>query len=836
MLGDRLYFAAEDKENGREPWTHELNVAVGGPGIRRTWMSANGCDLDFSSDPANFKQIASWPVHYISAETSACNSIALGYKAGARVQSLSGGVATTVQVSDVFELHAFDDKMFFTAGLNGRELYVGYENPASPQSLTYELAHTRMLGGRSWVGEVTSMRATTFRLLFTAGNSLGGTSLFSLERTATAADVSDAVELGQLSAVPGATIRDLLDLQDDSAVFVVDTAAENGEVWWVEGAGAPVQVDDPSGKGRGSFAFGTVLWQGLPHVVAADVAGAFAIYRVDAKSGAMVQVTRPSADMVPVKLVPTADRLYFNAQRAGFSGAWLFSLAPNTTGAEPVIEPTSKKQLLATDLATADGYVFFAGGMGNDEELWITDGTAAGTRLLQDVNVGPGSSFPRELRAVNGELFFTAYTPSTGRELFRVRARDIAGYYKPGHWPDGTWRPFSGASMFYQQVPANPTPVAGSAQMRDSLFLPWYGAKNIPNKIAMERDGHIGEPTYFSQLTDLPYTIHCTRCGNTVGVPNTGYAATPDGGGLQCPIEGRSIRVPAVAVPEQVGWRRQILPDGGRGPLIAPPEFSPSCGYDVPDYHMAIIDQENGLEYDLYQVQRLSPTGGPDGGGILVVNYGSAAPLSGNGLVTDAGPTGGATAAGFANTVGRIRAQEMMAGEIPHALFVVVPFTRAGGAAAGFFSDGRVLDLNTPGHAATANAVGYDGGQLPRMGDRLRCNFSWAFIDSLQLPRHETIILKALSKYGGIIHDTGSLGFEIEADSSQTQFLQPDGGRFPGPWWTYLGGLDAGVATYNPCTSGDNGLLAPGDCSSAQDQRVVSFNSAAWKSCIEFIP
>ncbi|MEZ4740537.1 MAG: hypothetical protein R2818_14535 [Flavobacteriales bacterium] len=41
-----------------------------------------------------------------------------------------------------------------------------------------------------------------------------------------------------------------------------------------------------------------------------------------------------------------------------------------------------------------------------DEELWVTDGTEAGTLLVKDIDEGTGSGAPRDLTVVNGLLFF----------------------------------------------------------------------------------------------------------------------------------------------------------------------------------------------------------------------------------------------------------------------------------------------------------------------------------------------------------------------------------------------------------------------------------------------
>lgn len=51
-------------------------------------------------------------------------------------------------------------------------------------------------------------------------------------------------------------------------------------------------------------------------------------------------------------------------------------------------------------------------------ELWVTDGTPAGTRLLRDIQPGPGSSRPSRLIQAGDRVFFTAQDGEHGRELW----------------------------------------------------------------------------------------------------------------------------------------------------------------------------------------------------------------------------------------------------------------------------------------------------------------------------------------------------------------------------------------------------------------------------------
>ena len=68
-------------------------------------------------------------------------------------------------------------------------------------------------------------------------------------------------------------------------------------------------------------------------------------------------------------------------------------------------------------LTSAGEQVYFAADDGtHGRELWVSDGTAFGTRLLRDLFPGEGSSLPEQLKAVGQNLVFSAHTPDQGRE------------------------------------------------------------------------------------------------------------------------------------------------------------------------------------------------------------------------------------------------------------------------------------------------------------------------------------------------------------------------------------------------------------------------------------
>ncbi|HVK13275.1 MAG TPA: ELWxxDGT repeat protein [Gemmataceae bacterium] len=114
------------------------------------------------------------------------------------------------------------------------------------------------------------------------------------------------------------------------------------------------------------------------------------------------------------------------------------------TRATPAAGPVLVKDIVPgfagsfpTGFAGLGGTVYFAAQGPTGDELWRTDGTAAGTRNVADIVPGgtfaPNGSQPRNLTAVGNTLFFTATDSPTGTELWKsngtttgtVRVKDI---------------------------------------------------------------------------------------------------------------------------------------------------------------------------------------------------------------------------------------------------------------------------------------------------------------------------------------------------------------------------------------------------------------------------
>ena len=115
------------------------------------------------------------------------------------------------------------------------------------------------------------------------------------------------------------------------------------------------------------------------------------------------------------------DTLYFVAKLEGTDGLWKSDGTENGTELVKTMS-LDKNRHHATDHLTPAGALlyFTAYEPATGHELWRSDGTPEGTYPVSDLLPGKESSFPDELTVVGDTLYFTAIGAGTGRELWRT--------------------------------------------------------------------------------------------------------------------------------------------------------------------------------------------------------------------------------------------------------------------------------------------------------------------------------------------------------------------------------------------------------------------------------
>src|SRR5215207_5772750 len=112
----------------------------------------------------------------------------------------------------------------------------------------------------------------------------------------------------------------------------------------------------------------------------------------------------------------------------------------NTTHSEGIGSEYSPNTYWDSSVAMGE-IVFFGASDGiHGFELWRSDGTAAGTRLVADVCPGSCASLPRNLAVAGGRLFFLATGPegfelwvSDGTRAGTTQVRSRANAFKSCH-------------------------------------------------------------------------------------------------------------------------------------------------------------------------------------------------------------------------------------------------------------------------------------------------------------------------------------------------------------------------------------------------------------------
>jgi ELWxxDGT repeat protein len=113
------------------------------------------------------------------------------------------------------------------------------------------------------------------------------------------------------------------------------------------------------------------------------------------------------------------DKLYFSAND-GVNGYELWVSDGTTAGTQLVanIGPTITLNSSARYFTESNDKLYFAASSIGDDgyELWITYGTTEGTQLVKDILPGSLGSNPKDLIEFNGELYFTANDGVNSRE------------------------------------------------------------------------------------------------------------------------------------------------------------------------------------------------------------------------------------------------------------------------------------------------------------------------------------------------------------------------------------------------------------------------------------
>ncbi len=219
---------------------------------------------------------------------------------------------------------------------------------------------------------------------------------------------------------------------DTFLLFSGNNGADGYELWYTDGtaAGTTMIADiNPSVTTTNSsypWRFGSL--GGVVYFQADDGTRGMELWSSDgtAAGTTLVKDIRSGLDgSRPSYMTPLGGTLYFSAYSDSVRGTELWSSDGTAGGTTLVVDifpggspsPNSSNPYWLT--VFKNGIYFAAYDALRGTELWSSNGTAAGTTLVKDINPGSAGSQPSYMATLDGTLYFSAYSDSVrGYELW----------------------------------------------------------------------------------------------------------------------------------------------------------------------------------------------------------------------------------------------------------------------------------------------------------------------------------------------------------------------------------------------------------------------------------
>jgi ELWxxDGT repeat protein len=318
-----------------------------------------------------------------------------------------GTAQGTVMISGLFpsDFVQFQGEAFFVAYVSQKELSLyktdgtasGTVDVTDFAALNYSVSSLTVAGNRLFL-EIASNSPNSDVELWASDGTTGGTGLVRSFSTMNA-----GVPLG------------------DSLLFSADDGTHGQELWISDGtaAGTTLLSDIVTGANSSNPSDLTQLGSGI-FFLAQDQSGAQGLYKTDGTAAGTELIKSFGADWGGGSITAAGTSLYI-------TGDGIWKSDGTADGTVEVPTPGITFNYLDTTVALGDRLVFWADDGVHGREPWVSDGTTAGTFLLGDIRPGSGDStpsfqeiYPSSPVSYHGLLFFAADDGLNGSELWQT--------------------------------------------------------------------------------------------------------------------------------------------------------------------------------------------------------------------------------------------------------------------------------------------------------------------------------------------------------------------------------------------------------------------------------
>lgn len=411
-LGNTFVFPAQHAAIGKELW--KSNGTPTGTKLLQDCLNGD-------SNPFGFTK--SGDVLFFSAETDSL---------GAELWKTNGTEAGTVLVKDIRPGAENAQPNNFT-DLNGLLIFSAISPGTGTEIWTSDgtAAGTFQLKdiGDGWGGSKPhNLKKIGNSVYFAASNTTTGVELWKTDGTIAGTVQVKDINPGQESSNPS----ELYDIGSGISLFMATTATQGRELWKTDGTDAGTVLVKNIGPFSGigyTYSDGAVL-NGIFYFKASNGTNGYELWRSDGTEAGTYMVKDINtgvSNSAPFSFVTMGNSVYFAAfspskgtevWKTDGTEAGTVMLKDISVGSSSGIhEDLESFQNVFT---VVNGKLYFsANSLASGMELWTSDGTAAGTILIEDVYAGSNSSYPYSLGSSSNLFLFTAYHPSFGTELWR---------------------------------------------------------------------------------------------------------------------------------------------------------------------------------------------------------------------------------------------------------------------------------------------------------------------------------------------------------------------------------------------------------------------------------
>jgi ELWxxDGT repeat protein len=435
VIGNRVFFQANDPAHGTELWSTD-GTEQGTELVKDIHPVVSLSGLPLSSFPFDFTPFAGRLLFTADdgskgGELWASDGTASGTRLVKSINPISYYRPRSLTVVG-------NQLLFFANdGANGEELW---RTDSSLQTTLLKDIFPGKDSGISDSGVLLGVLKTTLgeRLLFTADNGEKGEELW----------ISDGTSQGTFllkDIHPGSQGTDISKptLVGNQLFFMVDSSGSTPELWCTDGTTDGTRLVKSFPQGANAFDFSlSALPSGTLMLQRTNGQGAHELWRSTGTSAGTTQlkqinpgsgIASGSPNVMSTSSVVVGNKLFFSAND-GKSGQELWVSDGTTAGTflvkniRPDLAGSSPRELTAV----GNQVVFWANDGSTGEELWISDGTTVGTRPLADLNpglpsataplAGGSSSFDPTIKVLSGNtIIFNADDGLNGIEPWALK-------------------------------------------------------------------------------------------------------------------------------------------------------------------------------------------------------------------------------------------------------------------------------------------------------------------------------------------------------------------------------------------------------------------------------